>query len=81
MRRWGTILMILGANLAVASVTAAFWRASFECAVRTGGQRCPDSAVQLFLNEMISAHGIAYWLVIVVGIVIFMRGKRMRAEN
>lgn len=80
MRRWGAILMILGVNLAVASVTAAFWRASYECAVRGTDGTCPEGAVRLFINQMVSVDGIFYWLVIIVGALVFWRGIRMRSR-
>lgn len=79
MHRLGAILMIVGANVIVASIAAAFWRASFECAVQTGGGSCGAGVMGLFFKIMTSWPGLAYWFAIVVGLLVFWRGKRMRA--
>ena len=71
--------MILGANIAVGSVTAAFWRASLECAMGAADGTCSEGAIRLFIKQMISVEGLIFWLVIIVGLLIFWRGKQMRA--
>lgn len=80
MRRLGTILMILGVNLIVASMTAAFWRASYECALRASGGACTEGVVRLFIQTLFSGGGLVYWFVIVAGLWVFFWGKRMRAK-
>lgn len=80
MHRLGAILMILGANIAVAAVAAAFWRASFECALEAAGGTCYDGALGVFVKLMLSGTGLAYWVVMIIGMLVFWRGKRMRAR-
>lgn len=78
MRRWGTILMILGANIIAASITAAFWRAALDCALGGLYATCTEGAVRLFAQTMTSGQGFIYWAAIVAGAWVFWRGKRMR---
>lgn len=80
MRRLGAILMILGANIAVGSITAAFWLASLNCAMGATEGTCREGAVRLFLKQMASGEGLIFWIVIVVGLLVFWKGKRMRAS-
>lgn len=80
MRRLGAILMILGANIIVGSVAAAFWRASFDCAMGASDGLCPDGAIALFFQQMASGDGLIIWIAIIVGLLVFWRGKRMRGD-
>lgn len=81
MRRLGAILMIIGANMAVGSLALAFWRASFECAIAATDGGCAGGAVRQFIELLISADGLIFWTVIIVGLLVFWRGKRMRASS
>lgn len=81
MRRLGAILMILGVNIAVASVTAAFWLASWDCAMNAADAQCTQGAIVMFIKQMASAEGLVFWAFIIVGLLVFWRGKRMRASS
>lgn len=81
MRRLGALLMIVGANMAVGSLAVAFWLAAFQCALEAQGGSCKQSGVTLFVEMMISGRGLVYWAVIVIGLLVFWRGKRMRTEG
>lgn len=81
MRRFGTILMILGANLIVGAVAAAFWLAAFGCAMGAADGKCSRGAGRTFIDLMSSSDGIIFWAVIVVGGLVFWRGKRTRERD
>ena len=81
MRRLGTILIILGVNIAVWSVGAAFWRAALECAMVAQGGMCPEGTGGLFIKLMTSPAGLIYWLAVLVGLSVFWWGKRIRAAS
>lgn len=78
MRRWGTVLMILGANIIAGSIAAAFWQAALECVVDDVHATCRTGTVSLFLTTLMTGEGFIYWLVIAIGAWVFWRGKRMR---
>jgi len=78
MRRLGALLMILGANLAIGSVAAAFYLASFGCAMGAADGTCGQGAMGLFIDLMSSSDGVVFWVVIIVGLLVFWKGKRMR---
>lgn len=80
MRTIGTILMIFGANLIVGSIAFAFWVGSFDCAMEST-QSCGGRAFELFIDIMGSRDGAIFWMLIVVGLLVFWRGKQMRADN
>lgn len=75
MRRLGAILMMLGANIMVGSLVAAFWLASLDCAEGA----CDDGVMGQFFQRLASVNGLVFWLVIVIGLLIFWRGRRIRA--
>lgn len=81
MRRLGAILMMLGANIAIGSLVAAFWRASYACAAASPHGTCEEGAVRLFLHLMGSGTGLLFWLVVIAGLVVFWRGKQIRARS
>lgn len=78
MRRLGALLMILGANLAIGSVAAAFYLASFGCAMGAADGTCGQGALGLFIDLMTSGDGVVFWVVIIAGLLVFWKGKRMR---
>jgi len=80
MHRLGAILMILGANIAVGSRVAAFWRASYVCASKADGGTCAEGAFRVFLQLLASAEGIVFWIVVMIGLLVFWRGKRIRGR-
>lgn len=79
MRRFGGILMILGANIIVGTIAAAFWVSALDCAVAMQGGSCRAVAIQLFFRKMTSVDGLGYWMAIVAGVLVFWRGKQIRA--
>lgn len=81
MRRWGTIVMILGANLIVGSIAAAFYLASFHCALGEVSGACEQGAVSLFMQLMGSGRGLIYWTLIVIGALLLWRGWKIRAKE
>lgn len=81
MRRLGAILIILGANIVVGSIAAAFWQASFECAMQTVEGACPDGALTEFGQLLTSMIGLAYWGVVIVGLLVMWWGKRVRTRS
>ena len=72
-------MMILGVNIAIASIAAAFWQSAFESATAAAAG-APEGAVGLFFKLMTSSGGVIYWLAILVGLFVFWRGKQMRAN-
>lgn len=80
MRRWGSLLMILGANIIAGSIAAAFWRAALECAMGAPYASCTEGAVRLFVGIMSSVEGLVYWAVMAIGAWVFLRGRRMRRK-
>ncbi|MCQ9616493.1 hypothetical protein L1889_07035 [Paenalcaligenes niemegkensis] len=80
MRRLGAILIMLGTNIAVGSLVAAFWMASLECAMDEADDTCKEGAVVQFINLMTSVDGLIYWGVVVVGGLVFWWGQRMRGK-
>lgn len=74
MRRLGALLMIIGVNLAVGACAAAFWNAAYRCVQES----CDEGGMGLFIDIMLSAQGLVYWAVIVVGAGLFWRGRRIR---
>lgn len=80
MRRLGAILMIVGTNVVVASLAAAYWRASLECALRATNGHCAEGVMKLFFGLLLSGGGVGHWLAIVAGVLIFWQGKRVRAR-
>lgn len=70
--------MILGANMVVGSLAAAFWLASFECAINAAGGTCQGGTWGTFTRLMVSEQGLLVWAIVVAGILVFWRGKRMR---
>lgn len=80
MHRLGAILMILGINVIVVSIVAAYWRASFECALQAADGACAAGVFGLFMALLFSAKGLVYWAAILVGLWVFWRGRKMRAD-
>lgn len=80
MRRWGALLMIIGANIAVAAIAAALWRAVIDCSVKAAGGACEEGAFSLFVSLLFSVPGLVYWAVVVVALLIFWRGIKMRRD-
>lgn len=72
--------MILGVNMAVGSATAAFWIASMDCAIKAADGICTQGAVGVFIEKMSSGDGLIFWAVIIAGLLVFWRGRRMRAS-
>lgn len=81
MRRLGAILMIVGANIIVGSLVAAFWRASFECATKAVNGTCAEGVLTLLFALLFSVHGLGYWIAVAVGVGVFWRGKLVRAQG
>ena len=80
MRRVGAFLMILGANLVVGAIAAAFWLASLGCAMGVADGKCKQDALELLIDVMGSGSGAIFWVAIIAGLLLFWRGKRMRAR-
>ena len=80
MRRVGAFLMILGANLVVGAIAAAFWLASLGCAMGAADGQCRQDALELLIDAMGSGSGTIFWVAIIAGLLLFWRGKRMRAR-
>ncbi len=72
--------MIVGANIAVGAIAAAFWRAALQCALEAREGGCAQGGVALFVEMLVSAEGIIYWAVVAAGLWVFWRGKRMRSD-
>lgn len=66
--------------MAVGSVTAAFWIASWDCAINAADGICTQGALGVFIQKMTSSDGLIFWAVIIVGLLVFWRGRRMRAN-
>jgi len=81
MRRLGTILMILGANLVIGSIAAAFYLAALGCAMGAADGKCSQGAGGTFVQLMGSRDSIVFWVVIIIGLLVFWRGKRIRART
>lgn len=82
MRRFGAILMIFGVNIAVAAVAAvaaAVWVSALECAAAQSEGSC-RAEMRLFVERMTSGGGLAYWLVVAAGLLVFWRGKQIRGR-
>ena len=77
----GTILMILGANLVVGSVAAAFYLAALGCAMGAADGQCREGTIGLFVELMGSSDSGIFWIVIILGLLVFWQGKRMRARE
>jgi heme/copper-type cytochrome/quinol oxidase subunit 2 len=80
MRRLGTILMIIGANLAIGAIAVAFYVAALGCAIGEVDGLCEQGAFGLFIDLMGSPGGLIFWLVIIAGLVVLWKGRRMRAR-
>lgn len=80
MRRFGAILMIFGVNIAVAAVAAAVWVSALECAAAQSEGSCRAETLRLFVERMTSGGGLAYWLVVAAGLLVFWRGKQIRGR-
>ena len=78
MRTFGAFLMIAGANLVVGSLGLVFYFANTACSLAEGG--CTSGPFALFFDLLFSRDGIALWVLVVIGSLIFWRGKRMRAR-
>ncbi len=76
--RLGAILMIVGVNIVVGSFVAAFWRASYGCAVKAVDGSCPGGVLTELMQLLISAGGVGYWIFVGIGVFVFWRGKRIR---
>lgn len=81
MRRLGTILILLGVNLAVGSLALAFYLASYGCAMGAADGTCKQGAVGLFLVLMRSSGGMVFWLVVAVGALLVWKGWRLRRQE
>ncbi|MFA7679631.1 MAG: hypothetical protein WCY07_05740 [Pigmentiphaga sp.] len=81
MRRWGSILILLGVNLAVGSLALAFYLASFGCAMGAADGTCKQGAVGLFLELMSSSGGIVFWVVAVAGALLAWKGWQLRRQE
>lgn len=81
MRRLGAILMIFGVNIAVGSLVAAFWRASVDCALEAVDGACEGGVATFFVRLMLSGVGLVYWLVVVLGLLLFWGGRKLRLEG
>jgi len=79
MRRTGALLMIIGANLFAGSIALGVYFATVACLM--AGTGCTSGLLQSYGELMTSAQGILFWIAIVAGVVLFVRGKRMRAET
>lgn len=79
MRRLGALLMIIGANLVVGALAVGFYVAAVGCAVAAADGMCAQGSLGLYAGLMTSKAGLPFWLAIVAGVVLFWRGKRLRA--
>lgn len=80
MRRLGTLLMIIGANLIVGSIAIGFYIAALGCAIGESDAMCSQGTLGVYADLMTSKPGIIFWALIAGGIYAFWRGKRMRAN-
>ncbi len=78
MRTFGAFLMIAGANLIAGSLGLVFYFSHTACSLAADG--CSEGTAALFFDLLFSRDGIALWVLMVIGIIIFWRGKRMRAR-
>lgn len=76
MRRLGTLLIIIGANLMAAAIALALYRAYFEC-VALG---CPGGVLSNLVQLVFSWSGLLHWAALFGGIFAIWRGVRLRAE-
>lgn len=81
MRRLGALLMIIGANLVAGSIAIGFYLAALECAMGAIDGNCGHGAMELFAGLMGSSEGSIFWVVIVIGVLVFWKGKRMRSHS
>jgi len=79
MRTFGAFLMIAGANLVVGSLGIVYYFAHTACSLSPEG--CTSGPTVLFFDLLISRDGIALWVIMLIGALIFWRGKRMRAKD
>ena len=77
MRRLGAVLIIIGVNVAAASLAGAFWHAAFECA----HYACKQGVLMLFVQILFSGHGMLYWIVVMMGLLLVWRGKVLRNRS
>lgn len=70
--------MIAGANLVAGSLGLVFYFAHTACSLAPEG--CSSGPAALFFDVLFSRDGIALWVVMLFGCIIFWRGKRMRAR-
>ena len=78
MRTFGAFLMIAGANLIAGSFGLVFYFSRTACALAPDG--CSEGSVALFFDLLFSRDGIPLWILLLIGIIIFWRGKSMRAR-
>ena len=81
MRRLGAILMIVGVNIIVGTLAAAYWRASFDCALKSTDGTCAEGVMALFFGQLFSGGGVGYWIVMAIGAFVIWRGKQTRARG
>ena len=70
--------MIVGANMVVGAIALGFYFSNMACAM--ANPACSSGAIQVYGDLMTSAPGLIYWLVIILGALLFWRGKTMRAS-
>lgn len=81
MRRFGTVLMIVGVNLVVASIGFGIYIAALRCAIAAVETACVQGVVGMYLGLMTALPGALLWFVIFFGICLFFRGKRIRETS
>ncbi len=81
MHRFGTILILLGVNLAVGSLALAFYLAFFGCAMGAADGTCKQGASAVFIALMSSSSGIVFWVAVVVGALLVWKGWRLRQQG
>ena len=79
MRRLGTLLMIIGANLVAGSIGVGVYFANLACVLSARG--CEGGLMWAYADLMGASDGIVFWLGIVAGVLVFWRGMRMRRRQ
>lgn len=79
MRRLGALLMIIGANLVAGSIGVGVYFANLACVLSARG--CAGGLVAAYADLMGSRDGVAFWVGIVVGVLVFWRGMWLRRRD
>ncbi len=74
----GTLLLVLGAALLVASVAAGYWAIEASCAAGNAVM-CEAGIIDQIGQLMISDAGLLFWLAWVAGIFLIWGGMRLKA--